>query len=974
MKPERWQQIDQILKAALDREENQRAGFLDQECGEDEALRKKVEALLAAHRRGEDFLEEPALEMAAKGIARDQLKDLVGRQLNSYEILSFIAAGGMGEVYRARDTQLEREVAIKVLPAEFTQDPERLARFQREAKLLAALNHPNIATIHGLEESDGIRFLVLELVEGQTLAERLVKGPLSVEKALAICHQIAEGIEAAHEKGVIHRDLKPANIKITPQGKVKILDFGLAKAFEGETAVTDLSQSPTLTEEMTRTGVILGTAAYLSPEQARGKLSDKRTDIWAFGCVLFELLTGKKTFEGETITETVASVLKSEPKWERLPGDTPWDVRTLLRRCLQKDPVDRLHDIADARIEIKEALREPTAGPAMGAPRPARTGRWALGLAALTAIVTGVVVWSLMPSVTPSQPLNRFVIPTSPNAPLGNTIGPDLAISPDGSRIVYLAEVGGIHQLYVRSFDEFAATPISGTEGTRWEPIFSPDGESVVFYLLGQLKRISIRGGSPRTLARLGPGWGGGNWFEDTILFSTGGGAGMGLHRVSAAGGEPEILAFPEKGKGVHYFQPEMLPGGRTVLFSINRGPGDVSAAVLSLETGEISTLLEGAAQARYAPTGHLVYTQVTTGILMAVSFDLAELQVTGRPVPVLEEGTRFSFPLSRGDYALSRSGVLSYVPGQGGDNSKLVWVGREGKETLISDEEQEYSRPRLSPDGKQILLSRNHTTVIYDLEQDSLSPLLVEAKLEGKPNLAGRSSLVRSAIWTRDGKKITFLNWLEGKIQQLPTDRSSPPQQLTEFDLEADFHDSLPSSWSPNGQLAFHLGRGNDWDIYVLDRAGGEEPQPLIASPGHECCAVFSPDGHWLAYVALEQGRNQVFVRPFPQLDVTFLVSEEESGGGEPVWSPDGKELFYRSGKRMLVVPIQTEPAFHQGRPEVLFEGSYRSHTTLPGLQQYDISPDGQRFLMLKKDETPAQIHVVLNWFEELKRLVPAE
>jgi len=419
MEPERWQQIDRIVAAALERQEGERSAYLDEACGGDEALRRKVETLLVAHKEAEDFLEEPAVEMVAEGFAKDGVSKLVGSQLGSYKILSFIAAGGMGEVYRARDTQLDREVAIKVLPAQFTQDPERLARFQREAKLLAALNHPNIAAIHSFEHADDIHFLVLELVPGETLQERVVKGPLPVEEALKVCRQIAEGVEAAHEKGVIHRDLKPANVKVTPEGKVKILDFGLAKAFEDEIPATDISQSPTLTEEMTRAGVILGTAAYMSPEQAKGKPVDKRADIFAFGAILYELLTGKRAFEGETISETIAKVLEAEPNWVALPDTTPWRIKELLQDCLQKELDNRVHDVSQLRIQIKKALEEPAAELPTGTAGALQTvrQRWTMtvGVVVVTATIAVLTTWMLMQSSSDTQQrVNKFLITTFP--------------------------------------------------------------------------------------------------------------------------------------------------------------------------------------------------------------------------------------------------------------------------------------------------------------------------------------------------------------------------------------------------------------------------------------------------------------------------------------------------------------------------------------------------------------------------------
>jgi len=450
---------------------------------------------------------------------------MVGTTISHYKVLEKIGEGGMGEVYRAEDTNLSRDVAIKVLPEQFTKDPQRLARFEREAKLLASLNHPNIAAIHSFEHADDIHFLVLELVPGDTLAEKVAKGPVPVKEALEVCRQIAEGVEAAHEKGVIHRDLKPANVKVTPEGKVKILDFGLAKAFESETPVTDISQSPTLTEEMTRAGVILGTAAYMSPEQAKGEAVDKRADIFAFGCVLYELLTGKRTFDGKTITETLAKILEGEPNWDALPDTTPLRIKELLRDCLQKEAHDRLHDIANVRIQIKKALKEPITASPTGVASAVQPGqqRWALGVAlVLGAVVAGLAVWLLIQPSSPLQSLNKFVITPLPPARLTATTGREVTISPDGKHLVYLANVQGeTNQLYLRSLNDFVDRPIPGTENAFPAMFFSPDSESVAFYAGGSLKKISLTGGPAITLCQAPSVWPSGTWGpDDTIVFA----------------------------------------------------------------------------------------------------------------------------------------------------------------------------------------------------------------------------------------------------------------------------------------------------------------------------------------------------------------------------------------------------------------------------------------------------------------------
>ncbi len=886
---------------------------------------------------------------------------MVGTTISHYKVIEKIGQGGMGEVYRAEDTNLSREVAIKVLPEQFTQDPQRLARFEREAKLLASLNHPNIAAIHSFEHADDVHFLVLELVPGETLQERVAKGPLPVEETLEVCRQIAEGVEAAHEKGVIHRDLKPANVKVTPEGKVKILDFGLAKAFEEETPVSDISQSPTLTQEMTQAGVILGTAAYMSPEQAKGEPVDKRADIFAFGCVLYELLTGKRTFDGKTITETLGAIIHKEPDWAALPRTTPWRIRELLRRCLTKDAHDRLRDIANVRVEIKIALTEPTTVSPTGVVSTAQPALWrtivpwSIAVAAVV-IAISIAFWRSPQPLSP--PSTRFAI-TPSLAALANTQGSDLAISAEGRHVLYKANTERGIQLYLHSLDDLVDRPIPGTDRTDalGSPFFSPDGKSVAFFEGGKLKKVSLAGGSPITLCDAAGFLLSGSWGpDDTIVFS----GGTDLYRVSASGGEPEILATPDLDKGeTGYSAPHILPGGKGVLFNLAPGPAGVFSrqiAVLSLEGEKQKILIEDGRQAKYLETGHLVYEQAATGNLMAVRFDLDTFEVMGDPVPVLQ-GVRQS-PPGQVDYALSEKGTLVYVPQQQYEQS-LVWVDRKGTESLITQEELSFGSPRISPDGKQVALAiageGTQNIWIYDLEGESLRRLTF-----------GSGSV---ETWSPDGKWIIFQRVDEDgrrTISRKLADGSGPVEQLTVPVSRG----QQPHSLTPDGRiLAFG---GGDGDIWMLPMEGDREPQRFITSPNNECCEKFSPDGKWLAYVSDELGLDQVYVGPFPNpTDVKWLVSEE--GGGQPVWSPDGTELFYRNGDRMVAVSVQTEPTFRRGRPEVLFEGTYVSSRFISGYQYYDISRDGQRFLMIKAEEgSTAQINVVLNWFEELKRLVP--
>jgi eukaryotic-like serine/threonine-protein kinase len=970
MTPERWQKIEQVYHAALEREESQRAAYLREVCAGDDALRREVESLLAQEKRGDALLESPALEVAARALAEDQSQSsLVGQKLGSYKILSLLGAGGMGEVYQAQDTKLGRDVAIKVLPAAFVHDVERLARFQREARMLAALNHPNIATIHGLEQSDGVHYLVMELVPGQTLAERLGGGALKILKikeALKLGVQIAEALEAAHERGVIHRDLKPANVKVTPEGRVKVLDFGLAKAFAGDSG-QDLSSAATLTAMGTEEGMILGTPAYMSPEQARGKAVDKRTDIWAFGCVLYEMLAGKVAFRGATVSDTIVAVLEREPDWQALPAATPTKIRDLLRRCLQKESQHRLRDIGDARIEIEEA----SAAPAMPEPAATRKGVRALGRQVLilsvgalllVAIVTGLTMWNLKSSPAPTpQPVSRTVITLPPGQQLaGLDLGPAVALSPDGSRLAYVARQGGTQQLYLRAMDSQEAKLIPGTEGAV-NPFFSPDGQWLGFFASGKLKKVSVNGGAALTLGD-GVTFGGASWGSQGMIAISPTSI-PGLQQVPDTGGTPQTLTLLEKGDASHRW-PEFLPGGKTVLFAA--GPAannwtDAQVAVQSVGTGDRRNLVQGGTHPRYALSGHLVYAQ--GGRLMVVPFDPQRLRTTGAAIPLVE-GVLQSTITGAAQYSLSSTGSLVYVPGTfQSDKSKLVWVSRNGAQQPVVAPAHAYRQPRLSPDGRRVAVTINEQgdqVWLYDLSRETLTRYTFEGNRNTDP------------AWTPDGKRIAFESNKEGPqnlFWQL-ADGSGGLERLTTSD-----YTQFPLSWSPDGQLLafieFNPTTGRD--IWML-RLGDRKAQPFLRTPFDETSPQFSPDGRWLAYASNESGPYEIYAQPYPGPGGKWQISTE--GGTEPVWNRNGRELFYRSGDKMMAVDIATQPSFAAGKPRMLFEGQYQqTPVTFPN---YDVSRDGQRFLMLKPSEqaasAPTQINVVLNWFEELKRRVPAK
>ena len=874
---------------------------------------------------------------------------MIGETLAHYRVEEKLGAGGMGEVYRAADTKLHRDVAIKVLPPEFSGDPERIARFEREAQVLASLNHPNIAAIYGLEESGDLHYLVLEYVPGETLA-----GPLPAGEALRIAHQITDALEAAHEKGIMHRDLKPANIKVTPEGKVKVLDFGLAKAFAGDPARQDPSQSPTMSASPTRVGVIMGTAAYMSPEQASARPLDRRTDIWSFGCVLYELLSGRQAFGCQTLSDTLSAVLSREPDWTRLPASAPPGVERLLRRCLQKDPSRRLRDIGDAWSETEQ---EPVAGP-RGAPRWRTALPWALA-----AMLAAVTIWSLTRAPAPApRPVATLVMPLAQSLVTSGGGGP-LAFSPDGRRLVYIGGSGESHQLFLRELNRLEATPLTGTDGAG-HPFFSPDGQWIGFFAQGRLKKISVSGGAALPICDVsddrGASWGS----DGTIVFSPG--FNSGLSKVPAAGGSPQVVTKPDFASGeISHRWPHVLPGGKAVLFTIKTAGitsfDDARIAVQRLDSGERRILVEGGTDGRYVPGGHLVY--IREGKLLAARFDLARLQVTGPPVAVLDG----VMPADTGGIAyftFSQDGSLAYATGSGALGDSLAWVDRQGASRPLPAPPREYLDLRFSPDGRRLVLAitaPNDDIWTYDLERDSLTRL----------TFANGNS--RFPIWTPDGKRVTYGSEQPGRALNLfwkPADGSGAEERLAESEFR-----QYPTSWSPDGRvLAFsqrHPKTGGD--VWLLSMEDKRAARPLLNSPYNESEARFSPDGRWLAYVSDETGRSEVYVRPFPAGGGKSQVSTD--GGAEPVWAPNGRELFYRNGDRVMAVAVAAQPSFSAARPAELFVR--KGFSAPPGWESaaYDVAPDGRSFLMIKPSEYrgPRQLSVVLNWFGELKQRASA-
>ncbi len=896
-----------------------------------------------------------------------------GTRLGSYEVLAQIGAGGMGEVYQAHDTRLGRDVAIKVLPEAFAHDPERLSRFQREAKMLAALNHPNIATIYGLEQSGGTSYLVMELVSGETLQDRVKRdGAVPIEEALAIAKQIAEALEGAHEKGIIHRDLKPANVKATPEGKVKVLDFGLAKAFAGDAANEDIGNSPTLSHAATMQGVILGTAAYMSPEQARGKVVDKRTDIWAFGCVLFELMTGHRIFAGEDVSETLAFVLTKEPEWSRLPSATPPAIRTLIQRCLRKDRRQRVPDAAAIRIEIDDALSgTATAEPVALQGKSRERVAWAIAAVFILTTITFAIGFVLRTPKPPPQ--MRLSAEIGADASLFTAYGTSVILSADGTRLAFVA--AGADQrrrIYVRSLDQSQATALSGTENAI-DPFFSPDSQWLGFFADGKLKKISMQGGAAVTLCDA-PNDRGGSWGEDgNIIFTPDTQAG--LFKVSSAGGTPQPLTTLKKqaGEGTQRWA-QVLPGSTAVLFTTSKNPNydDADIVVYSMSSRKQKIVQRGGFYGRYLPSGHMVY--MHEGTLFAVPFDLKRLDVTGQPAPILEGVV--TNPYGGAQFSFSETGNVAYLAGgRTGETVSVYWMDQEGKFTPLRETPGNYRNPAFSPDGKRLALDisdgRKRDVWVYEWERDALTRL----------TFAGENNII--PVWTPDGQRIAYSSLEKGgtyNIWWIRSDGSGDAQRLTESKYAQNV-----GPWRPDGKvLAFQqrnpeTGYDNIMTLPILgdEKSGWKpgEPKPLVQSAFIELQPAFSPDGRWLAYVSNESGNFEVYVRPLPGPGGKWQVSTE--GGGHPKWSHNGKELFYRTidNKIMAVTYTASGDSFRADKPQLWSPGQFTNVGA--GSSNFDLHPDGKRFAVLKAPGTGQtagvnKVSFVFNFFDEIRRKVP--
>jgi serine/threonine-protein kinase len=872
----------------------------------------------------------------------------VGDKLGPYEIVAPIGAGGMGEVYRARDSRIGRDVALKVSAEQFTE------RSEREARAVAALNHPNVCTLHDV----GPNYLVMELVEGEA-----PKGPLPLQTALNYARQIADALEAAHEKGIVHRDLKPANIKIKSDGTVKVLDFGLAKIASpesGQMVPQNLTHSPTMAIGATEPGMILGTAAYMAPEQARGKPVDKRADIWAFGVVLYEMLTGRRAFEGADVSSILAAVIQSEPRWDGVPAS----VRRLLESCLQKDPRKRLRDIGDVwkLLDDKPAAQSRS-----------WTGPVGWIAAGLLSVVAAMALWAPWRSVSPptAQPTVRLDVDLGPDVSLAPLVAPtfsSIVISPDGTRLVYVGSVsGGRPRLLTRRLDQPQATELAGTEGAT-NPFFSPDGQWVAFWNGKGVAKISVEGGPVVPLAET-PIMAGGTWGDEgDLVIGSGRTFSAGLLRVPSAGGAPTPILEPANGELFH-ISPQILPGGKSVLFSVVRSPTSQEQSmidVVTLADRRRKTVARGGSFARYLSSGHLIYTNKAT--MFAVPFDLERLETRGTAVPVLDD-VAYDPIASGAQFDVSRTGTLVYRRSSSSASSTATvqWLDRTGKQQPLLAKPAAYvGTPRVSPDGSRIAIAIREGATLgiwsYDLRRDAMTQMAFGADAYGSP------------LWSRDGRYVIVGSFGSGMFWTR-ADGAGQPQAFMSSNRA-----QFPISFTTDGKRLAYMqvnGLPQLWTVPIENDAGGlksGEPERLLTTKFTDTDAAFSPDGRWIAYASDESGRFEVYVRA---LSASSSAGEgkwpiSNSGGGFAAWSPNGRELLYRSGNRIMTVGYTVSgDSFVAEKPRVWAEN-------VRALAGFDLAPDGNRvavFVPVVTREAPKQEHsvvFVLNFFDELRRRAP--
>jgi serine/threonine protein kinase/Tol biopolymer transport system component len=945
----RWHRIEDLYHRALACDDSQRSAFLRDACGDDEALRQEVESLLEHYRNAESLMETPAIDVAARSLATDNARMRDGQQVGSYTILSLIGIGGMGEVYRARHSKLERDVALKVLPAHLSQDPERMRRSEHEAKTLASLNHANIAAIYDLVESDGIQCLVLEYVEGQTLAQRLKRGHLSTTESLDIARQIAEGLESAHERGIIHRDLKPSNVMITADGKVKVLDFGIARILESEAPADAAAMARSATG-----AVVMGTPAYMSPEQAKGHNANRTSDVWAFGCVLYEMLTGMRAFNGDSPAEILDRVAQMEPDWNALPDETPSEIRKLVQRCLRKDAQQRLQNIGDARIEIDDARRGPQTHEQLT--QRSVGGRRRIRLISAFALVTVIALVMAVRAFRsgPPPPEMRLEITTPP------TIAPwSLAISPDGQMIVFAATVGSENRLWLRPLSSGPARQLAGTDNA-YLPFWSPDGRSIGFFADGKLKRIGIDGGVPQVLANA-PLAKGGAWSRTGVILFAPNNSGP-IFRIPAAGGQMEAVTQMREGSTTHRF-PQFLPDGRHFLYWAGAEGAVYVATLDGPETRRVlkrSTPIGGSAE---YTTGRLVFQRQTT--LFSQRFDPVRLELMGDPSPVADHVPDASWSVSEAGPIIYRTGPATYGP-----QREFVWFDGSGKmlEQVGDDSVNVALGLSMSSDGQHLAVGRLGSIWLLELARAALTRFTRQSWIAAYP------------IWSPDGSRIVFGHYERGTamdLYQKKTNGGGTEELLLRTPLNKSATD-----WSSDGR--FLLYRSSDpktgVDIWALPMSGANaspvgrsdqaldgdrKPFAVVQTDDDERDGQFSPNGKWIAYQSNESGRFQIYAQPFPGPGTKKLIST--NGGAQVRWRRDGRELFYIGlDGRLMAVPIRFSAdgkTIELAAAVPLFPT--RVGDPLEERQQYSVSPDGQRFLMniVSEEAAISPVTVILNY-----------
>jgi serine/threonine-protein kinase len=972
-----WERVKELFQLAIERGPDERHTFLEQVCSGDRALRQQVESLLAAHQEAGAFAERPALEMLAEAPPANV----------EYQILAPLGAGGMGEVFRARDVSLGRDVAIKILPPRFVESPERLSRFEREARMLASLNHPNICGIYGLTDINGAPALVLELIDGPTLAERLQQSNsgarrLGLKEALTIARDIGRALEAAHEKGIVHRDLKPANIKITPDGVVKVLDFGLAKANVESPRLADDAVGSAMPACESRDGVLLGTAAYMSPEQARGEPTDKRTDIWSFGCVLYEMIAGRRAVQGSTVSNTLAAIAESEPEWNEIPRSLSPNVERLLRRCLEKDAKRRLRDIGDAGFELDEAIASfDGTNTVVTDRRGARAARraWAWSLAAAVALGASLaLLWPREATRAPASELRRVNAEFGTDAALVTFQfgqGSAIILSPDGSTLAFVARArdGAARQIYLRRLNELRAVPLSGTDGAL-NPFFSPDGQWIAYFADGKLKKVPTAGGGAVTISAVPPNHRGGAWGENGMIAFSPDREHAPLWQVSSSGGEPVPLTSLGENEITQRW-PQILPGGKAVLFTGNdRADGfqQANVVVQSLPTGQRKVLVRGGAyHGRYLASGHLVYMHNAT--LFAAPFDLDRLEITGPAVPVLE-GATVNTPVGAAEIAFSDTGTMAYLPAPEKVNYDMIeapieWMDRRGTTKPLRAMSARWLYPRFAANGRQLAFSlfdgTQYDVSVYDWSRDELTRLTFDPAGDIYP------------VWTPDSRRIVFRSNRDNRAGNLywqRVDNTGEVQRLTTAE-----RGHTPGSWHPNGRvLAFSEvdPRTGETSIMMLrldgDEPSGWRPADPVRFVKDAESPMFSPDGRWLAYTSKSSANvgTEVFVSPFPGPGGPWQVSI--SGGANPVWSSTKPELFYGAPDNRIMVTSYSAPggSFRAEKPRVLSDTQFMPR---PVGRSFDVHPDGDRFALEKAPAAgakPNHVTLVFGFLDELRRI----